>query len=383
MQRRWCWCVKNAPVRARSISPILTFPHCIAPRQNESNPREPGFSFPESGDTRWHKLNGKTFNVRKGPDYAYKKTKAASKHAFYECFAVDLLASRKKISNISRFFRLPTPDVSGVGAEATGAEAAAPARAESDLGGDAKAAGAPAVGVPDFFMLSIMIPDDAPSLLGSATDGNGYTLVFHFRLSAEGRALVEKGGKDPSVGVLVRFLAACARGGPQSGSSDPQFDRPKAIFRHNNWENLNLGFAHRKLAESFNSKPFLTRPEHNVYISRGGSCLEIDIDAHRFKYFQRRCAQSFRDLFQKSVIDVGLVIEGRGDHEMPERMLAAVRIAYPLPSQFLLVQSVAADSAIKPRPPPGPPPASAVRAVPMSGASSGSPDVRASAVASA
>lgn len=283
------------------------------------------------------------------------------------------------MSNVSRFFRLPKPAES-----ATGAEAAAAARTGSGSRGDAKAAGAPLASVPEFFILNIMIPDYAPALLGSATDGNGYTMVFHFRLCAEARALVaQRAEKDPSVGVLSRFLGACARGGPQSGSTDPQFDRPKAIFRHNNWKKLDLGFAHRKLAEAFNAKPFLTRPEHNVYITHGGACLEVDIDVHRFKYFQRRCAQSFRDLFQKSVFDLGLVIEGRGDQEMPERMLAAVRIAYAGPSHFLLVQPVVASKSMKPRPPSGPPPASAVRVVPMSGARSGSSDAKTSALATA
>merc|ERR1719300_1507377 len=53
----------------------------------------------------WSWCDGRTFNVRIGPDYATNKMKSPSKSSLYDVFAVDGFRTKKKVMNIARFFR--------------------------------------------------------------------------------------------------------------------------------------------------------------------------------------------------------------------------------------------------------------------------------------
>ncbi|GAB5355572.1 hypothetical protein AAMO2058_000217000 [Amorphochlora amoebiformis] len=250
----------------------------------------------------WIGLNGTSFQVRMGPDYAKNKKKAASKESFYECVGIDCLASPRKISNIGRYFY------------------------PSD--GQEKKSTSKKNPFPEIFIFALQLPDYAPSMMSSQGDGAGYTIVFHYKLTEKGRKQIQE-SKLPAAKVLRKFVKAVRIGGGPQKTEHSMYLRPKVIMRLMNHEELGLGFVHRKLCENFNAKPFLSRPEHTLHLGGGESSkhyLEIDVDVHRFKYFQRRCAHSFRDKFCKAEIDIGIVIESHGNQEMPEQMLGACRI---------------------------------------------------------
>mmetsp|Transcript_34215 Transcript_34215/g.66637 ORF Transcript_34215/g.66637 Transcript_34215/m.66637 type:complete len:428 (-) Transcript_34215:387-1670(-) len=335
---------------------------------------EPGASFVVKDKTRWLPLDGTTFMVRSGPDYEHNKIKKASKKAFYECVGVDTLGSPQKISNLGRFMNLhlakkPTQfgkatdtksskNMSNGGAsknrnkskksrqrknksnkqKPTDNDNSSDKQTEAKRGAEEKEEeNVDDVIVPEHFIFQLQLPDYQPSMLSSQGDGEGYCLAFHYRLTDEGREQVQ-GNKNPAARLLKRFLKTLReKGGPQT-SDHPLHLRPKVIMRLVNHEELGLGFVHRKICENFNAKPFLSRPEHTMHLPKDNSYFEIDVDVHLFKYFQRRCAHSFRENFAKAVIDIGIVIEGQGDREMPEQMLGGCRVERLIHRTFQLVK---------------------------------------------
>jgi len=234
------------------------------------NKLKPGQSKPDRDGSDWKGLDGTTFVTRIGPDYARNKTKKPSKQAFYSCEAVDFLASRRKIPNIGRYFDL------GSTAE------------KKKTGGKNQSCKA----VPEVFLIQFQIPDYAPAIMTSQGDGEGYNLIFHYRLTDKGRKELKE-AKSGAAKLFIRFLQAIRAGGGPQNSDHSLYLRPKAIMRLMNHEELGLGFVHRKICETFNAKPFLTRPEHTFHLAPDNSYLEIDIDVHLFKYFQRRVASHF------------------------------------------------------------------------------------------
>mmetsp|Transcript_10730 Transcript_10730/g.20579 ORF Transcript_10730/g.20579 Transcript_10730/m.20579 type:complete len:228 (-) Transcript_10730:20-703(-) len=184
---------------------------------------EPGGSFVVTDKTKWSPLDGTTFMVRSGPDYARKKTKKASKLAFYECVGVDTLGCPKKISNIGRFMNLrlaKDPTLFGVQdkksakrdnkttnsaaknknkskksrqrknkgkQKASSSDNKSSVSANNDNGPSMAAPKAPAeakggaeeeenvegVVVPEHFIFQLQLPDYQPSMLSSQGDGEG------------------------------------------------------------------------------------------------------------------------------------------------------------------------------------------------------------------
>lgn len=115
-------------------------------------------------------------------------------------------------------------------------------------------------------------------------------------------------------------------------------DRLKIVASIANVTELNVG----RFIESYNGKPFLTRPQHRFFRVRGRDCLslraapltavvqgdgyfEIVIDVHRFCYLARKGLATLRDkhFVDRMVVDIAYVVEARDEEEMPERVVAA------------------------------------------------------------
>mmetsp|Transcript_6587 Transcript_6587/g.12131 ORF Transcript_6587/g.12131 Transcript_6587/m.12131 type:complete len:433 (+) Transcript_6587:190-1488(+) len=305
---------------------------------------KPGFSWHSSENKEespeWKNLPGNAFMVRTGPDYVKKKMKKPSAPPFYECVAVDTFASPKKISNIGRFF-YPKSTKSNKNKET--AEIKSNGGENQDVNEDVEEE---VFGVPENFILQLQLPDYTPSAWGQAPgDGVGYSLVFHYKLTSTAEKQLRE-GKLPAAKLLSRFVDACRMcGGPQK-NEHPLYLRPKVIMRLLNHEEIGLGFMHRKICENYNAKPFLSRPEHTFHMAEDNSYLEIDVDVHLFGYLQRKTAFSFRDKFCKAIIDIGIVIEGQANNELPEKMLAACQIQRILHKKFCLV-SVEGDEEVE------------------------------------
>mmetsp|Transcript_29872 Transcript_29872/g.70234 ORF Transcript_29872/g.70234 Transcript_29872/m.70234 type:complete len:135 (-) Transcript_29872:63-467(-) len=111
----------------------------------------------------------------------------------------------------------------------------------------------------------------------------------------------------------------------KSPDGDPLRDRFKAIPRLMNPDDADLNGAQKRLIGSYNAKPLLTRPQHELVLTE--DYAELDVDVHRFQYIARQGADTFRSKVKKMVFDLGFVVEGHDDSELPEQLLGCCRLS--------------------------------------------------------
>ena len=70
---------------------------------------------------------------------------------------------------------------------------------------------------------------------------------------------------------------------------------------------------------SYNGTPCLLRPEHKVTCT--DDLFSLDFNSHEFTYLTRKTMFAVRELIPEFCIDVGLVIQGNEDDELPENIL--------------------------------------------------------------
>lgn len=100
-----------------------------------------------------------------------------------------------------------------------------------------------------------------------------------------------------------------------------------AIPRVANPAEAKVGMFVRGLLKSHNAKPFLTGPHCHSFI-RGPGYLEADIDVHRFCFAARKATYSFLESLKTMIIDIGFVVEGKDDSELPEQVLGCTKVSY-------------------------------------------------------
>lgn len=78
------------------------------------------------------------------------------------------------------------------------------------------------------------------------------------------------------------------------------------------------------MIRNYTCKPFLSRPEHSFY--KGEDHLLITFDIHCYSKAARKGVSHLIPTMKNTILDIGLVIEGRSDSELPEQMLGVTRI---------------------------------------------------------
>jgi hypothetical protein len=154
-----------------------------------------------------------------------------------------------------------------------------------------------------------MIPGYAPSnpawqTLGYApkVDGRGYSLTFFFALTAASfDEWANPASTHPAIQLLRRFVAADL-------DDDHMHLRMKAITRVINIPQCNVSFVTRGLLNTYNSTPFLTRPQHQFY--RGPGYFEISLDVHQFQYLALQGLSGVQSAINSVVFDFSFVVEG-------------------------------------------------------------------------
>ena len=79
--------------------------------------------------------------------------------------------------------------------------------------------------------------------------------------------------------------------------------------------------------ESYNGKPILIRKTGTIF--RGENYLEKDIHVHKFANMAKQSIFVLSSRCSKLFMQIGFVIEGRENNELPETLFACVGINLP------------------------------------------------------
>lgn len=81
------------------------------------------------------------------------------------------------------------------------------------------------------------------------------------------------------------------------------------------------------MIESYNGKPVLIRKTGTIF--RGANYLEKDIHVHKFANMAKQSIYLLSSKCAKLYMQIGFVIEGRDNHELPETIFGCVGVNLP------------------------------------------------------
>ncbi len=242
----------------------------------------------EAAPHSWSPANASSFQVRIGPDYNKNKAKAPSGPSLYELVAVDTFALDSKMPHIREAITLPTPTV---GAGSTN-------------------------GVPHLMIINMMAPWYEPSMFGGDLDGKGHSMVFYGQMTeSTKRQLENKEPITPAVELLRRFC-----------NDETEKDRLKMIPSLVNAEEVeSLPSMVKKMVASYNAKPILMSKPIHIY-SKSDTVYEMDVDVHNWAYLATKAYANMHDCLKDLIVEVGYVLQGNDDEELPETILLCARM---------------------------------------------------------
>jgi len=248
----------------------------------------------ERGRIPFEEAAGSSFNVRVGPNYPKHGNKAPSLESLYELVSVDVFKTQYCVTHLAQRLRMPTP--------------LTPDGAPSSLL------------LPPWLLVSVGVPQDAPSLLnGHQETGPTLTTAFCFRLTKAAMAAASSPSPPAAVQLLARYFA--------SATTDESVKKTfKMIGRARNYDALGLpGWMKR-----FNGKPVIINQSGEVFtgVANGVPYLEMDILVGRWTLWAKQGLHTLMPRYKEIDAEVGFVLQGTEDSELPEQMLGAARLPF-------------------------------------------------------
>ena len=273
----------------------------------------------------WRRVSGSTLKVR-SVGYMSSRVKIPSPNELYECVAVDIYSSNKRLPSFGN-----RVDISSL------------------LSSSKLVTEKTKIYCPDIFIVTIAIPTEQPKLTKAETDGEGLNISIYLKIKEQSKKILEAVSKvddqDESrifleslddvskqqINAIKLFNEWCRR-----SPTEPKFQaRFKLIPLAINLEEIGIP----SYISKYSNKP--------VLIKRAGvtgfltshvdaSVMEFDISLHPFPFIAKQAfCYLHQNFFAKMIATIGFVIEGRSDDELPEAVIGAAQICYPNPSNII------------------------------------------------
>jgi len=261
---------------------------------------------PKGAQHFWAKGASSSFQIR-SIGYKTTKSKEPSAAPIYECIGVDLVRSNKLISHISshaviqKLIRENEPP--GIPFPWTRYK-------------DSK--WTPQLGIPRLLIVNTQLPYSAPSLWApqSADSDPGFSLISYYAISPEIAEKLSSKSQPviPAITLLKRLL--------QDGSSTKEGTALKAIGLIDNMDELGVP----DMIAGYNGKPVLVTKSAKIFSSP--EILDIEYDVRQWNILARKSLHSFHDKLKEAKCQMGILIEGKNDDELPEQLLGCFRVNY-------------------------------------------------------
>lgn len=260
----------------------------------------------------WTKGNSSMFNVR-SVGYKQSKEKESSKEPLYECIGVDLVRANKLITGISEstpvFKRMLTGEAPG--------DVPYPWWRYND------SRWSESLGIPRLLIINMQLPYSSPSLWTpqSADSDPGFSIISYYVISPSLSESLsqERSCEPPAVKLLKRLI--------HEGKSSKDETALKTIGLVENMEEV--GFP--DIVSGYNGKPVLVTKSCKLsFIPSQEQCeiLEIEFDVRLWSILARKSFHSLREKVKDAKCQIGMLIEGKTDDELPEQLLGCFGLRF-------------------------------------------------------
>lgn len=246
------------------------------------------------GSPFWQECDGSVFDVR-NIRYKQTKEKVASDYALYDCIGMDSVRDTRRIDGMVN--RLP------------GGLADLPPTPAGHPPWD------PAWGVPRIIAMNCQLPYKAGYMFGShPEDDGGLSVVSYFALSRAASEILAKGQTSPALSLFRRLV--------EEGVSSKDGTALKVVGRVDDMEKYGVPESWQR----FNNKPVLLTKTSKMHLDRLPEVLEMDYDVRMWVYLARQTLVNYHHLSKDAECQIGYVVEGKTDDELPEQMLGCFRL---------------------------------------------------------
>lgn len=245
---------------------------------------------PNVPEHTWCQCDHKQFQTRIGPDYKKHGKKAPSSTPIYEPCGVDVICTKARKDHIAE--RMALFDTSDI-------------RTNHPH-------------VPPLFIVQMQIPSDPPpNLWTSVEDGPGWAIVMYFKITEDScQQLLNFETASPALKLFAQYC--------EKADKDPAWrSRFKIICSCLNLDQMGLP----SMIVSYNAKPVLIRRTGTFY--KGKNHAEFDVHVHKFANLAKQSIHMISSRCGEMFMQIGFVIEGRENDELPETLFGCVGINKP------------------------------------------------------
>mmetsp|Transcript_60803 Transcript_60803/g.133051 ORF Transcript_60803/g.133051 Transcript_60803/m.133051 type:complete len:420 (-) Transcript_60803:198-1457(-) len=255
----------------------------------------------------WSPGDASKVKVRVGPNYLSNGYKDMSLPALYECVGVDVVSAACRIDEaIPRLGPIPA------GAESWSSTSR----------------------VPRALVVNCQLPfQEGPKLFGQhPPEDAGVSVIIHFVATPDLLKLATGQGEAsddrlPAVRILQDLMdrkTLDLPNGEKPGNSSVGV--MKAIGQVEDLAQVDLPRYLRSSVERYNGKPILLSGCCKMFPSENGEFAEVDFDVRTFSWPTKSALCKLRDRMRSVTAHMAFVLQGTADEDLPEVVLADVRL---------------------------------------------------------